>query len=101
MDDHPQLEAAKDWLVCADPQGRYILRFPHEWKVHRESADRTVVKEPGSRAEIAISYLAEDCAVAQSMLRGRRLNYCFIPQFTPSISGPEPLTPHFTHTTTT
>ncbi len=98
MDDHPQLEAAKDWLVCADPQGRYILRFPHEWKVHRESADRTVVKEPGSRAEIAISYLAEDCAVAQSMLRGRRLNYYFIREFTRSIAGREALTLEFRDT---
>src|SRR5229473_1876026 len=98
MDEHSHLEAAKDWPIYADPQGRYVLRHPHDWMVHRESAERTVVKEQGSRAEFAISYLAEDCAVAQSMLRGRRLNYYFIREFTRSIAGREALTLEFRDT---
>ena len=98
MEEDSHVDTAKDWLAYDDPEGRYVLRFPHEWKVQRESADRTVIKEPGSRAEFAISYLAEDCTVAQSMLRGRRLNYYFLREFTRSIAGREALTLEFRDT---
>jgi hypothetical protein len=98
MDGRPHPEATKDWLNYADPEGRYVLRYPHDWKVQQESADRTAVKEQGSRAELAISYLAEDCAVAQSRQRGRRLNYYFIREFTRSIAGRETLTLEFRDT---
>ena len=98
MEEHSFPDAAKDWLVYADPQGRYVLRFPQGWKVQRESADRTVVKQQSSGAEFAINYLAEDCAVAQSKLRGRRLNYYFIREFTRSIAGREALTLEFRDT---
>jgi hypothetical protein len=98
MEEHSHLGAAKGWLTYDDPQGRYALRFPHEWEVQRDTADRTVIKEPGSRAEFLISYLAEDCAVAQSKLRGRRLNYYFLREFTRSIAGREALTLEFRDT---
>ena len=98
MDVRPHPDEARDWLAYTDPLGRYVLRVPRTWKAEEESTERTRVREPGSRAELTISYLAEDCAVAQSKLRGRRLNYYLVREMTRSIAGQEASTFEFRDT---
>ena len=83
------LEAAEHWPVYADPEGRYSLRRPTDWTVTRESTERTLIKDPGSRAEIAIEYSIRDCAAAESELRQRRLNFYLVREFTRAVGGRE------------
>jgi hypothetical protein len=81
------LGAAEHWPAYADPAGRYRVRHPPDWTLVSESADRTVIQDPGSRAVLSIEYSARDCAVAESELRQRRLNFYLIREFSREIGG--------------
>jgi hypothetical protein len=93
-------QGAKESLTYQDPQRRFVLQLPQGWKIQKDTPDRTVIKEQRSLAELAVSYLAEDCAVAQSKLRARRLNYYFIREFTRTIADREALVFEFRDTIT-
>lgn len=77
------------WLAFEDPQNRFLLRLPANWKVLSDSPDNFVIQEPNRRAELAIAFLDGDCAAAQNSLRARRLNYYLIREYTRSIGGLE------------
>ena len=89
MANEPGLEAAEHWPAYADPEGRYSLRRPPDWTVTSESVERIVIKDPGSRAEVAIEYSNRDCAAAESELRQRRLNFYLVREFTRAVGGRE------------
>ncbi|MDQ2945754.1 MAG: hypothetical protein M3Y27_07400 [Acidobacteriota bacterium] len=89
MENKSGLEAPENWPVYADPEGRYSLRHPTDWTVTIENAELTVIKDPGSLAEIAIEYSNRDCAAAESELRQRRLNFYLVREFTRAVGGRE------------
>lgn len=75
------------WPVFEDAQGRFLLRKPPDWQVLVNSPDDTTVRDSHLLTELFIAFLDSDCAVAQSALRTKRLNYYFVREFQRSITN--------------
>lgn len=86
MESQHNARDAQGWLVFEDPQHRFLLRRPPDWRVSN-SLDNATIRDKSLQAELTIAFLDSDCAVAQGAVRAKKLNYYFVREFQRSLSG--------------
>jgi len=89
MEKQVDSDPAEGWSVFEDPERRFLLRYPAQWRVLIDNPDRTLIQEKSLSAELAIVFFDGDCATSLSALRTKRLNYYLVREFTRPIAGIE------------